>query len=575
MSAPNLPSGSSSSAGKVPQRNGSKSTKCPNEPIADLLEETSIQVALVLRSPGFNDLGRELSAMTKQLPVERAYLGRAAWERRFAASAQDSKTVGSFADAHDLKVVETDLGRRLVVLEGSLASVIAAFEHDVETTDREIKTEAGPFRRRTHPNRVPPMLDGIVEGVFGIDNLPRFLRGGLTSARAAATDNPAVTGAGSASDKPTRGGTTPGQIKNLYRFPQEADGQGQTIGIVLLGGGFYMEDMRQFFGPDLPEIEVVELAGAKNDPAPKGAIRTFLSELRSGQAPSGAPDQLAQIWWTLEATVDIQLAASFAPGAKLVLYFTSNDELGKIEAVSTALAGKDQDVQVLSCSWGASEADLDLTFMRVLDGYFQAAALRGVSVCYASGDKGANPRDGQPTCEFPASSPHVLACGGTALPPPPEQAWNESRGSRILASGGGFSEVFPRPAWQDSVEGIGIGTETGRGLPDVAAKADYTQGYDLKLAGGAVKGGGTSAATPLWAGLLACLNQALGTQVGWFTPLVYGPLGGSALRTCTIGGNGTFDSASGWDPVTGLGSPDGQALARALAPQQSTELKLS
>jgi kumamolisin len=129
-----------------------------------------------------------------------------------------------------------------------------------------------------------------------------------------------------------------------------------------------------------------------------------------------------------------------------------------------------------------------------------------------------------------------------------------------LATGGGFSQFFERPAWQHCTGHEGA----GRGVPDVAGKADYANGYLCRLAGRGVLGGGTSVVVPMWAGLVACLNHRLGRRCGWLTPLLYHARMGGVLTDVFEGNNGLYDAVEGWDATTGLGSPRGETLLRAL-----------
>jgi kumamolisin len=148
--------------------------------------------------------------------------------------------------------------------------------------------------------------------------------------------------------------------------------------------------------------------------------------------------------------------------------------------------------------------------------------------------------------------------------------WNDGRGG---ATGGGVSDAFDLPSWQ---QGAGVpasvnpGGRVGRGVPDVAGDADPRTGYQVEIDGQQATIGGTSAVAPLWAGLLALVNQSLGSPVGYLNPLLYGRLAGTgAFRDITsgdnsVGGTTGYAAGAGWDACTGLGSPDGQALLAAL-----------
>ncbi|HYA89709.1 MAG TPA: peptidase S53, partial [archaeon] len=148
-----------------------------------------------------------------------------------------------------------------------------------------------------------------------------------------------------------------------------------------------------------------------------------------------------------------------------------------------------------------------------------------------------------------------------------EVAWNELANNEG-ATGGGVSQVFPRPAFQQSA---GVPTApngfAGRGVPDVAGDADPTTGYNVLVDGQSTVIGGTSAVAPLWSGLLARINQSLKTSVGYLNPLLYSTGIESTLHDITSGSNGAWSSGPGWDPCTGLGTPDGAALLKALGGQ--------
>ncbi len=178
--------------------------------------------------------------------------------------------------------------------------------------------------------------------------------------------------------------------------------------------------------------------------------------------------------------------------------------------------------------------------------------------------------DGKSHVDFPASSPHVLACGGTRLTVDgnaiaDETVWNNGAGQG--ATGGGVSDQFPLPDYQTGANvppSGNPGGHVGRGVPDVAADADPQTGYQVRVDGHDLVFGGTSAAAPVWAALVAVANQRLGRRVGFLHPTLYGPAGPHALRDIVAGNNGVYSAASGWDPCTGWGSPGAQALIDSL-----------
>lgn len=296
-----------------------------------------------------------------------------------------------------------------------------------------------------------------------------------------------------------------------------------------------------------PQVRAVGVDGAGNT---------------AGQAPGGADG---------EVLLDVEVAGALAPGAQHVVYFAPNTDAGFLNAVSIAVHATPTPA-VISISWGGPEDTWTAQARTALDSAFQDATALGVSVTAAAGDNGSSDgqSDGQPHVDFPASSPHVLACGGTSLPSPTarETVWNDGAGGG--ATGGGVSAVFARPTWQQNagVPAPRSGTGTGRGVPDVAGNADPATGYQVLVDGARTVIGGTSAVAPLWAALIARLAQALGQPLGLLQPQLYaGVAPGQAvagLKDVTSGLNGTYTAAAGWDACTGLGTPNGAALLQRL-----------
>ena len=197
--------------------------------------------------------------------------------------------------------------------------------------------------------------------------------------------------------------------------------------------------------------------------------------------------------------------------------------------------------------------------------------MMGITVLAASGDDGASDgsTSGTPTVDFPAASPYVVGCGGTKLTISGsaiggEQAWNELS-SNEGATGGGVSEFFALPTYQQSAKVPKAPNGfVGRGVPDVAGDADPASGYDVVVDGQQSVIGGTSAVAPLWAGLLALINQSLGANAGYINPLLYSAKVEATFHDVMAGSNGNYSAGSGWDACTGLGSPNGAALLAAL-----------
>lgn len=463
------------------------------------------------------------------------YLSREEFAREHGAFQADLAAVRQFAATHGLGVAQEDAARRTVVLSGTVAQFSEAFSVQLQ----QYVYAGGTYRGRTGAIHLPKELDGIVEAVLGLDNRaqaqPHFrLRSQLVGKQA--------NGAAPVS-------FTPVQVAALYGFPP-GTGEGQCVGIIELGGGFRAADLKAYFKEldvAVPQVSAVSVDHARN--APTG----------SADGPDG------------EVMLDIEVVGSIVPAADIVVYFAPNTAAGFLDAVTTALHDPTHRPSILSISWGGAESTWTAQAMTAMDEAFQAAAALGVTVCVASGDGGSSDgvADGADHVDFPASSPHVLACGGTSLRATAsaiisEVVWNDAPGGG--ASGGGISSFFPAPGWQQGIkatqrDGSAVPL-THRGVPDVAGDADPDTGYSVRIDGTDAVVGGTSAVAPLWAALVARINQANGTPAGYLNPNLYGRP--QALRDITTGSNGDFDATSGWDACTGLGTPNGPTLRAAV-----------
>jgi kumamolisin len=231
---------------------------------------------------------------------------------------------------------------------------------------------------------------------------------------------------------------------------------------------------------------------------------------------------------------------------------------------------------LISISWGQSESGWTAQALNSFDQAFQSAGLMGKTVFVAAGDNGSSDGvdDGNNHVDFPASSPNVVACGGTKLIAAPgnssiasETVWNE-QAQGLGATGGGVSNSFPLPAYQKNADVPGpTNPNGGRGVPDVAGDADPVTGYNVLIDGTNTVSGGTSAVAPLYAGLFARINEALvsagKSRAGFVNAQLY--QSGNAFNDITSGNNGAFSAGPGWDPTTGLGSPNGAPLLAALS----------
>jgi kumamolisin len=486
-------------------------------------------------------------------------LTHAQYRQGHGADPEAVKLVRAFAKEYGLTVAPDTPGpeRRTIKLSGTIAAMQKAFGVTLVHTTQEGVT----YRIREGSITLPAALVGPVEAVLGLDNRPQAQPHFRVFGQTGDTTEHAQAGGFA---KPHAGTSdtsyTPPQIAALYQFPANASGAGQTIGIIELGGGYKTADLTTYFkslGQKTPAISAVLVDGGKNSPT-------------NANSADG------------EVMLDIEVAASVAPGAKIVVYFTPNTDQGFIDAISTAVHDTKNKPSVISISWGAAESNWTTQSINALDAACQSAAALGVTITVATGDSGSTDgvTGGQNHVDFPASSPHVLACGGTRLQGSgstisSETVWNDLA-TDDGATGGGVSNVFPLPSWQaNSNVPKPTASAGGRGVPDVSGDADPSTGYTIRVDGQNMVIGGTSAVAPLWAGLIAVANAQNGKSAGFIQPAIYAAKGKAAFNDITSGTNysGTpvgFKAGPGWDACSGLGSPIGTKLVALVKPGSST-----
>ena len=481
---------------------------------------------------------------------------------RYGADPADAQLVSEVLGSYGLTVTETHLASRRMMVSGTIAAMQAAFGTTLSAVTSPHPDGSGDVqhRYRTGSLSVPAQLSGIITAVLGLDDRPQarpqFRRGPSFGSRATQDQEDGQGAVPAASGGPL---TAP-QVASFYQFPAGTDGTGQTVAIIELGGGYTASDLSTYFsglGLPVPSVTAVGVEGGSNSP---------------GQSADG------------EVELDIEVIGGVAPGAVQVVYFGNNTDQGFIDAISQAVHATPSPIAV-SISWGQSEDQWSAQSRTAMDQAFADAAALGVTVTVASGDNGSSDDPSEQTqvhCDFPASSPNALACGGTKLVGntssfaiSSEVVWNELA-SNEGAGGGGVSDVFPLPSYQanagvpTSAAGSGSGQGgTGRGVPDVAGNADPVTGYLVVVDGQRETIGGTSAVAPLWAGLIARLAQATGKRFGLLQPMLYaGAASGAAapgFNDVVQGNNGAYKAAPGWDACTGLGSPNGAALLDLLS----------
>lgn len=401
-------------------------------------------------------------------------------------------------------------------------------------TDENHFTGKTVYHGNLTPLMIPSQWKDNLENIIGLDNFP--------VSHPYFVLNKDVEFIESSRDiKPKASSTfTPLQLATLYNFPTGLDGTGQKIGIIELGGGYVMSDLTQYFSilgiQGTPKVNAISVGGATNNPGDR----------------SGA---------SVEVVLDIEVIMAIVPNATINVYFAPNTFQGFYNSINQAV---NDGCNVVSISWGAAEVNWSSSMMNSFNSLFQKAVNKGCTILAAAGDNGSSDGSSGNNVDFPSSSPYCVACCGTALQANgntivSESVWNIS--STTSATGGGISNVFSIPTYQNNITTVSLNGK--RGVGDLAANASPATGYQLYMAsqGGNIVVGGTSAVAPLISALVARINQSVGHNIGFIHPTLYS--NPNICRDITVGNNGSFQAKVGWDCCTGNGVPIGTAWLSA------------
>ena len=487
-----------------------------------------LNIALPLRNESeLDDLLQEL--YDPQSPSFHQFLSVQEFTERFGPTEEDYAAVIRFARQNGLTVTGTSPNRMVVDVTGSVADIERAFHVNMGVYQHP--TEERPFYA---PDQEPtPDLPFPLWHITGLDN---FSIPHPASLRRAPEAKGGTTGSGPS------GYFIGSDMRAAYYGSGSLTGKGQSVGLVEFAG-YNIADVNNYF-TKVKQTNAVTVTGVSTD---------------------GSSLSCTKHCDDTEQVLDIEVAISMAPGMSQVrVYVSDTSDVSIFNKMATENISKS-----LSCSWGWSPADPTSD-----DPIFKEFATQGQNLFVASGDSGAY-RNGS-RYVYPADDAYVTSVGGTDLttssaggPWKSETAWSYS--------GGGISpNNIAIPSYQKTAGVITTankGSKTLRNSPDVAAEAntDNYICYDGTCAGG---WGGTSFAAPRWAGYLALVNQqsvAHGkSTVGFINPTIY-PLGlgssySSDFHDIISGSNGTYSAVTGYDLVTGWGSPNGTGLINALAP---------
>ena len=552
-------------------------------PVGPVERELPLQVTVVLRPRN----PRAHSRPAAIHPALRPIASRDDLAAHYDPGTDRVTRVRRFARAQSLSVVEVSQARHDVVLAGTAEQFARSFGVSLQYF------EAQGQRYYAHDERVrmPRDVRTVIEGVLGLDTIPTHRTHAGVARRSSAIDIPT--------------------LERHYAFPN-ADASAHRIALLEFAGGYAEADIaayaRRVGLARPPQVRAVAIAGATGAPATNVPFDRARGEAIAQHWKATASisalakkfgAELSAFMSSMEVTMDIELALALGGGAAVDVYFAPSGVDGWRRAlwatIGLPVGGADTAhppvPTALSISWGESEDVYGPTQLRLIDHALTAVQRAGVAVCCASGDWGSlncPPKIGvrlQPNVNFPASSPSVVACGGTRLVAGRngdlrEVAWEERVLGVTMATGGGMSGFFARPAAQRDVKlrpakatwrAPGRGTASGRALPDVAANAAWSSGPVVTFAGADLVGFGTSAATPICAALLTRVSAAVGHRLAGIEGWLYSRDGRACCRAVTEGKNDVahgavsfYHAGPGWNACTGLGTLDGEQMVTAL-----------
>ena len=491
-------------------------------------DETSatlkVEVALKMRS--FPELQARVAA-GELIPA-------AEMEAKYFPTQADHDRVLLWLQSQGLTITRTDPNRLAIFATGSIETLSNAFE----VTFGRVSTAAGEVTSAVTAPTLPTELSSAVVGIHGLQ--PHLKSRVLTAPGTLLQANAASSG------------FLPSQILSTYNATNlNLTGAGQTIAIYALAFP-KASDLTAFWNlasvsQTINNVQQVSVAGG----------------------PASSPSS----GFLQEAALDTEWAGAIAPGATLRIYAANENDLADNDEILQQVYADlptQPNLHVLNICIGGNELEIDKDYLIIEAQYMANLASAGVTVLSASGDSGAY-ANGVLQTTYPTSDLSVTGVGGTTLTLSPTGAVASETGWSL--SGGGISQVFSRPPWQT---GTGVPSGSSRLVPDVAAVADPNTGAAYVYNGKQSVVGGTSLATPIWAGFCALINQSRHTAgqaaLGFLNPKLYPLNGTAALRGITSGNNGAYSAGAGYNLVTGLGVPNVTTLLQSTLASSSAPI---
>jgi subtilase family serine protease len=491
-------------------------------------QRLSLAISLPLRNEAeLDELLQEI--YDPQSPNYHRYLSVQEFSSRFGPAESDYAAVLNFAHANGLEVIDTAANRMVLDVEGPAANIESAFH--VTMNIYQHPTEGRTFYA---PDREPAAeLDVKLLHVSGLDNYTLPTAKNIRPSQASQAISKA-TGSGP-------GGQFIGSdMRAAYYGSGSLTGTGQSVGLFELAG-YELSDVQNYFNK-LKQPLHVPVTGVSLNGAPLGCKLPKCDDS--------------------EQSLDIEMSIAMAPGLDSVIVYVGKNDVSIFNQMAA-----DNTARQLSCSWGWGDDESSL------DPIFKEMSAQGQSIFVATGDQGSSTAA---DVIWPSDDPYVTAVGGTDLATNgPGGTWKSETGWNGSAGMPSKNKV-PIPSYQKLAGVINSqnnGSKQYRNIPDVAAEANTNQWscYDRGCSGG---NGGTSFAAPQWAGLTALANQQAvsggASTLGFLNPSLYGIGVGSSydndFHDITEGSNGKYSAVTGYDLVTGWGSPQGPNLIDALVP---------
>jgi len=535
-----------------------------------------LDVSLAGQNPA--GLSEEVAAVsTPGSPSYHHYLTSAQFAAAYGPSAAEVQQVSTTLRAEGLTVGTPTSGSTLLPVSGTAHTVSAVFDTPLESV--RLPGHVTSMVNTAAPE-VPAALTDDITGVVGLSGLSQehallrrdARRPSLTIGTSPVVTSANTTGPGSgpqacpaaATAAANEDGYTSTQLAGYYGlsqlFAQGRTGVGQTIGIV---------EFEQFSSAD---IAAFQACYGLNNP-----VRTVVVDGTPSGSPSGSG----------EAALDIEMAVANAPSSSIIVYEAPNETSDGTALDLYNRIATDDLAQVVTTSWGECESEnTPDTAASAENAVFERMAAQGQTMVAASGDNGSedcfsaftNAGATGLAVDDPGSQPDVLSVGGTSLvngAVATQSVWNNCNGTGLGAcqqysgngaTGGGYSEVWPRPVWQPS-------GANERAVPDLSSSADPAHGVAFYFAknGGWSSIGGTSIVSPEIGGFLADVNQGCAATAGLVAPTLYAADNAANFTDVTTGNNdftgtnnGSYAASAGYDTATGLGTPQEQNLGIAL-----------